>query len=238
MKQSMWNWEASTEKELIEHLHKIPCDIPARGHGRTKEHTERWILRRMLATVSKVSLLNYPVALEKTERPDLILRTKKGTIGIEVTEAVPSSYAQALSVRNKHFPGAIIDISLFKWGSAPRSGKEIRAMLKACTQDLMGPGWIGDSVEKEWAEAIAAAVGTKARKLNEPDFRRQDNNWLAIYDNVPGPGLQLELAVAKLEAILSANTYKTGATFDLVTVESSDNLLLLPSSRILSVVRP
>jgi hypothetical protein len=123
-------------------------------------------------------------------------------------------------------------------GSAPRSGKDIRVILKDGEQELTGPGWNGYSVEEEWAGAIAATVATKTSKLNEPDFRRQDENWLAIYNNVPGPGLLIKIAVAKLQALLQINSSQPDVTFDLVTVESSDDLVLLPSSRILPVVRP
>lgn len=235
----MWSWEACSESDLIQELKNILGTVPPRGAGRTKEHTERWILRHLLATLAQSPLLAYPVAPEKGERPDLVLQTGAGSIGIEVTEAVPEVYAQVVAIRNREFPGAIVDGSLFNWGSPPRAAAEIRDILRNCGHRLSGLGWAGDAVEEEWASAISAAVEVKTAKLNEPTFRRQGSNWLAIYDNVPGAALDLEVAVQKLSPLL-ASLPKLAVHFDVVTVESSDHIVLVRATGtdILPLVRP
>lgn len=45
---------------------------------------------------------------------------------------------------------------------------------------------------------MALAVLHKTEVLNEPTFRRQEGNWLAIYDNTPRPYLDLRSALTYL----------------------------------------
>jgi len=120
----------------------------------------------------------------------LVIQMPTGDVGMEITEAVPQTYAQANAIRNQLYPDAFIDRSIFTWG-ARFTPRQIHDYLKQNPQTLSedSPGWTGDAVETELARAIETAIEKKLNKLNGPEFRRFPQNWLAIYASVPGPFL-------------------------------------------------
>ncbi len=223
----MWNWSAASAPELQQRLKTIPSDVPPRGKGRTKQHIENWVLRHLLWTLANTtSLLTYPVSLRKGERPDLDGETASARIGIEVTEAIPQQYAHAVAIQNRECPPAILDPSLFQYGDPAMDADQIRHLLQQVGDRLIGPGWIGESVEQEWAGRMALAVLHKTEMLNERTFRRQEGNWLAIYDNTPRPYLDVRSALPYLCERL-AGIRRHPVEFDRVFIELPDNLVMV-----------
>jgi hypothetical protein len=55
-------------------------------------------------------------------------------------------------------------------------------------------------------------------KLNGPTFRRQEQNWLAVYDNAPQPVWNLDRACLRLAERLTA-IRPDGVSFDRVFIE-------------------
>lgn len=236
----MWDWSAASARELQQRLTSIPFDVPPRGKGRTTQHIENWVLRHLLWTLANTtSLLPYPLSLRKGERPDLDAETASNRIGIEVTEAIPQHYAHAVAIQNREFPTAILDPSLFQYGNPAMDAVQVRHLLLQAGDRLIGPGWMGESVEQEWAARMAAAVLSKTDLLNEPSFRRQENNWLAIYDNTPRPYLELDVALRNLRDRLASNRRGT-VEFDCVFVELSNELVMVAANRVcaLRLLRP
>lgn len=238
--ETMWNWTAHAPADVIANLSAVPNTVLPRGQGRTKDQTENWVLRNLLATLAPMGLFDYPIQPHRGDRPDLILTTATGTIGIEVTEIMTEAYARAEVIRDREFPCVPVDPSLFRPGNAPQTSAEIRDMLRASGGRLRGKGWAGDDVEKEWAEAAAATVEHKERNLNSPTFRRQSRNWLAVYDNHPAAtaGLDLDAGVAKLVSLLDAR-HCVPVRFDTITIESTSSLIFVapPAVRTLQMVR-
>jgi hypothetical protein len=120
---------AGSTPELLVALHAALEPVLPRGMGRTKEQTETWVICHLLATIAE-SALAFPVVLERGERPDFRLDTHRGLTGVEVTEAVPPIYAKAVAIRNREFPDALVDGSIFSWDSPERSAQEIRDILR------------------------------------------------------------------------------------------------------------
>ncbi len=236
----MWNWTAHAAVDVIANISAVPNIVLPRGQGRTKEQTENWALRNLLATLASMGVFEYPIQPHRGDRPDLILTTATGSIGIEVTEIMTEAYARAEVIRDREFPCVPVDPSLFRPGTAPQTSAQIRGMLRASGGRLRGKGWAGDEVEKEWAEAAAATVEHKERNLNSPTFGRQSRNWLAVYDNHPAAtaGLDLEAGVAKLVLLLNAR-HSVPVRFDTITIESTSSLVLVtsPVVRMLQLVR-
>lgn len=225
----MWDWSAASAHELQQRLNTIPSDVPPRGHGRTKEHIENWVLRHLLWTLANAtSFLTYPLSVKKGERPDLDVGTHSKRIGIEVTEAIPNQYAHAVAIQNRESPTAMLDASLFQYGDRAMDGDQIRHLLGNAGDRLTGPGWVGESAEQEWAGRMALAILHKTQLLNEASFRRQENNWLAIYDNTPRPGLDLGPALGYLRERV-ATIRPQPVEFDRVFIELPNEIVSLAS---------
>lgn len=213
----IWGWEVASRDELHERLLAIPADVPPRGQGRTSEHVERYVVRDLLWTLAnETTLLRYPLSIKKAERPDFDLRAAGVSIGTEITESIPPNLAQAYEIQNKHYQNRALDASLFQWGAPKMTSKEIRAVLEG--QGAHTPGWAFGSENEEWASLIAEAVRFKAEKLNDATYRRQDQNWLAVYDNTPQPALDLGRATRNLSERLAAMRHH-GVSFDRVFIE-------------------
>jgi len=227
----MWNWTAASAAEVIANLRAVPNVVLPRGQGRTKEQTENWVLRNLLATLAPTVLFDYPIQPRRGDRLELTLTAANGSIGIEVMEIMTEAYARAEVIRDRTFPDVPVDPSLFRPGNAPQTSEEIRDLLRASGGRLRGKGWCGDEVEKEWADAVAAAVERKESILNDPTFGRQARNWLALYDNHPATtaGLNLQTGVVKLAALLDHRASHP-VRFETITIESTSSLVVVASS--------
>lgn len=134
-------------------------------------------------------------------------------IGIETTEAVNRDYvrAQMHPAGQKH--GAIIDPSLYKWGSEGRPKSQIRQ--EAGRTQLSGFGWTGDEVECEFGKSIIDVVQRKSLKLRS-HYERYDSNHLLIYHNQPSPAIDIEKA--HIYVVKSLEGYWDQSGFDAVYV--------------------
>ena len=182
----MVNFAAQSAIELIEQLSAIDISVPLRTEGRTTEHCEQWSICRFLATYAETEVINYPLRIEKRERPDFLLRLSSGDIGIEVTEAVAPDWAWADARREKLNYDNLIFLHRFRPGETQRSREEIDNIARGAT---WGSGWVGDGPEREWAEVMIHFALQKAEKLAKPGFERFAADWLLIYDNWPLPAV-------------------------------------------------
>jgi len=224
----MWKWRADSVAELGARIRAIPSDVPPRGQGRQNEHTETYQLRHLLWTTVHVrGLLSFPLDVEMSDRPDFLLRSAGAGIGVELTEATPTNPAQAIAIQEKHYPDRALSASAFAWGTPLMSSEEIRRMFRCHAR--RGAGWFGDAAEEEWASLVAGAVRDKLEKLNADGFRREEQNWLGVYDNLPQPVWKIDLAVARLKDRLAALP-GDGDTFDIVFVERPTSMLMVDRS--------
>jgi hypothetical protein len=231
-KVDVWGWESPSPNELVQKLRAVPHRVPPRGCGRTKDHVEAWTICHLLATLSRTACLHFPLRLQKGERPDFDIESHSGAIGVEITEAIPEDYAQAVAIENTKYPErkAQVDEALFAWGSPKKSPQDIHRLLEKSGDRFTGPGWVGDSVEREWATAVLETIRSKTAKLNEASFRRQPENWLAIFDNIPGAALDIDKAVQFLLPGLAAEPSRT-AVFAKVFVLHSRELVVIDPNR-------
>jgi hypothetical protein len=131
-----------------------------------------------------------------------------------------------VAIGNTKYPGALVDESLFTWGSPKKTPQQIHTHLRTRGNRLTGPGWLADAVEHEWATAVIDTTRSKLDKLNEPDFRRQDENWLAIFDNVPGAALEIGKAIQFLRAALVLEPQRP-ASFSPIFILHSVEILVI-----------
>jgi hypothetical protein len=179
--------------DLKQQLSATDVPVKDRGKGRKKVQTETWICKRFIFTLCDLQYIYYPMKVEFKDRPDLRLYMSNDSFGIEITEIVPESYAQADAIRNKYYPGATVDRSIFTWG-AEYTSKQIHDHLSTVGKKTTGPGWTGDAVEKEWATAVNNSIKEKQEKLNKEGYDLFSKNCLTAYTSTPGPMLNINKA--------------------------------------------
>jgi len=115
--------QATTKDELFQQLSATIPTVSLRGLGRTKEETEPWVTHRLLLTLAKQCLIDFPLSAEvrspPEDRPDLYISSATGEIGVELIEAVCEWLAQAHAIRNKHYPDAVVSRFMFPQGYKP-----------------------------------------------------------------------------------------------------------------------
>lgn len=163
----------------------------------------------------------FPLQLIKRERPDFLLKAGSLNIGIEITEAINEEYAKAVTLPEAASDDAIIDSSLFKWGTTRRKLEDLRFIISQ--KKPTGPGWDGNSVEKEYAAAILDIIDFKTQKLQKLGFDRFDKNWLDIYCNIMLP--LLNLYEANELFVKNATNYWSKNGFSDVFVEKGDSII-------------
>ncbi len=216
---------ANSLLELRKALDKVLDRVPPRGLGRRKEHTEPWIMKRLVMSLASAGVVKFPLRVELNDRPDIVLESDGRTIGIELMELVPPAYAKAVAIANREFPSAIVDRSVFGWGTT-WTPEGIREYLKNKGHRLSGDGWVGDAVETEWADAVRCAIEKKTERLNTDGFRTFSENWLGTYDSAPGPLFNAEVG-AKLLTPSDLIRPKFTRNFDLAVNLVSDSLIVL-----------
>ncbi len=186
----------SDKAKLFSVLRAIDISVPLRTEGRKTHHTEAWTICRLLSTLADSECLDYPLTLEHRDRPDFLLRFGKTEIGIEVTEAISEQYAAYSALAEREFPDVFLEPGHFRWGTPNITVEEMRTLLRQ--NQLTSTPWVGNRPEREWAFCIEGIIDSKLEKLAKPQFGRFNENWLAIYDNLPLPHIDLEKAISFL----------------------------------------
>lgn len=221
---------ARCKDELENQLKNIDISVPPRGKGRTTDDCERWAICRLLSTLNQEEKIEFPLEVQKRERPDFHVLSGGRTFGIEHTEAIPPDYAKAMAISGREKPDAIIDMSLFKFDEE-KPLDEIRRIIHA--SELMGDGWAGNSAEVELSDAIKSVVLGKTKKLEEDSFIKYEKNVLLIYENMPLPHINYDILMEQI-AEKFLDYWDSPITFDSVYIESRDRIILLNQQEITS----
>lgn len=219
---NIMNIEAQSKYQLAKKLADSDITVLSRGDGRTKNQVERWVMYRALATLLANDQIDYPVALSKRERPDYLLNVGDKEIGCEVTEAINGEYLKAQSLPEASADNSMVDVSLFKWGTQERSLKKLRQI--ASRDKLSGPGWAGNSVEREYAKIVYDVTQSKTTNMAKPGYERFDENHLFIYCNQSLPILNISDGAALCSEAFS--NYWSSNSFDRVFVEKGKNIVI------------
>jgi hypothetical protein len=189
-----------SSNDLLATLRKVDISVPQRIDGRSTDHTETWVIARLLSTLAKLDRLPFPLSVTHRDRPDIHLQSRNENIGIELTEAISEQYAAYCALAEREFPDVFLEPAHFRWGAPTLTVEQMRALLRQ--SQLTCDGWVGDRPEQEWALFIQSVVDTKLAKLAREDFAKFDQNWLAVYDNLPLPHIHLGRAIAFLRPLL------------------------------------
>ena len=197
---------AKTEKELNAKLAALDLSVLRRSKGRKKRQVERSHAAHLLSTLPS-QRLSFPLTLEHRDRPDFLLTMGKCSIGIEHTEAVPQNEAHASVLRDK-LP-CTHDVYFISRVVPGEQKKPSKQLIEEICGDKPGPPWEGDSVEREWAEAMAYFAVNKLNKAKAQGFQKFERNWLLIYDNWPLPMVDVSKASKTLSKLDSMRDVMT-----------------------------
>ena len=178
--------EAHSKDELLLQLAATDIAVPLATEGRTKEDRERWSVLRLLATLAQCEQLTYPLQARPGDSPDYVVSVPGGTIGIEVTDAVPRDWARANACREEQGYEEPVMLERFTPGEALRTREEIEEIAQGKNT---GSIWAGNSVEEQFAEVMLHFSLKKKEVFWKPDFKKYDSNWLIIYKDWPLPCL-------------------------------------------------
>jgi hypothetical protein len=215
----MVNLTATSADDLLCRVGAIDIAVPPRTKGRTTEQCERWSICRFLSTYAETDLLQYPLQIEKRERPDFLLSLPSSSIGIEMTEAVPPDWAWADARREKLSYEKLVFLQRFRPAEPRRSKQEIDDIARGASR---GDGWAGDAPEREWADAMLHFADEKTDKFQKPGYEQFKTNWLLIYDNWPLPAVQDQKAAAFLAQRLAS--LDMPLPFDSIFVECENSI--------------
>ena len=206
---------ANTPAELKDRLAELDIDVPPRSEGRRNHHAERYCIAHLLATLP-VEQLSFPLTLTHSDKPDFLLAMFRADVGIEHTEAVPENFTPHV------LPG-----------EPRKTAGELRREIEA---DESGPGWCGDSPEREWAAAMAHYVKEKMPKATADGFVRYPANWLIVYDNWPLPAINCSKAASYLAPLLA----EMGAfsVFDTIFIHDDSHMWEFRETPLTQVLRP
>ena len=155
------------------------------------------------ATIAGTDLLQFPVRVEPGDRPDLVLFGPAEQIGIELTEAISTDQAKVDAMVEREGGGDFRPIRRYRVSDSARSRSEIQALARGESQIFPR---MGDSVERDWVEAMLRIVARKAVAFFKPGFAQHPTNWLLVFDNwQPVAGLDEHLATARLDRKLSGS---------------------------------
>ena len=212
--------DSDTEDGLERQLQGLKVDVPPRVQDtatEAREHAQMYHLLRALLASRQLVL---PVRLCKREAPDFLLQTGDMRIGVETIEAINPDYVRAQVHPAAQSDHAVVDPSLYKWGTQGRPKSQIR--VEAGRTRLTGLPWMDDSVEQEFAQSIKDVVLEKHCKFRS-HYTSFDSNRLLIYHNQPSPRIHIDKARAFTSDILLNYWNKPG--FDTVYVHKYNWML-------------
>ena len=212
--------DSDTEDGLERQLQGLKVDVPPRVQDtatEAREHAQMYHLLRALLASRQLVL---PVRLCKREAPDFLLQTGVIRIGVETTEAINPDYVRAQVHPAAQGDHAVVDASLYKWGTQGRPKSQIRE--EAGLTRLSGLPWTDDSVEQEFAQSIKDVVQEKDCKLRS-HYTIFDSNRLLVYHNQPSPVIHIDKARAYTADILLDYWNQFG--FDTIYVHICNSML-------------
>ncbi len=186
-------FEAGTPGELETCIQALQIDVPPRGQNPASEAREQQQIQHLLHALLHDGQIPLPVRLHKRQAPDFVLETGNLKIGVEATEAINPDYVRACVHPAAQQAGAVVDASLYKWGTQGRPTSQIRE--EAGRKQFTGYGWPSDTVEREFGQSILDVALTKQAKLSS-HYARYDRDRLLVYHDQPSPAIHIDKACA------------------------------------------
>jgi|TARA_B110000211_G_scaffold192920_1_gene220418 hypothetical protein len=224
------NFSAINYNDLHSQLLNLKVVVPPRGKGRTTEHCEQWQIYHLLIALLKINYCTIPFSLKKRERPDFEILNGESSIGVEATEIISPDHARALTLPEGKKESSVIDPSLFKWGHDKYDLNDLREIVSR--EKLTGSGWVGNSVEDEFAQSLLDTINIKHNKFIN-GFKRYNENFLLAYHNAPTPDLDFDLSITLINSTLE--NYWGNGGFEKIIVHKYTTLLIFSETECIKV---
>jgi len=179
-----------SQREFESGVETLDTSVPSRTEGRKSFHRERACLVMFLKALVASSQIDFPFCVRKSESPDFVLTIRETReIGIEHRDITSQGYQKHLSESANKPADDPVWLDQFKSGGPPTS--------------LVNAGWVGDEVEREWAQLALEAIRRKLELLNKTHFLDLDSYELLLYSNTYLPNVDRQKAIAFLSALLN-----------------------------------
>lgn len=209
---------ARSDQELQRALKELDITVGHRGQRGYKQRQQRFDMACLLASLP-LDRFHFPLDVVDDDRPDMTLNMLGTTVGVEITEAVPTNSAHAADLRRELSGNPIY------WPPRPVPGEPKRSreqLLQEIEDDRPGRPYEGDEPERIWIDAMLHVLEDKTERARKPNFRLYPQNWLLVYDAWGLPAVDVESAGAMFETRFVASDLR--CTFDRVYVITSKHL--------------
>lgn len=136
--------------DLYASLPSINVIVPARSNGRTKDHVEIYSIVRLLGSFP-LGRGDFPLQLDKSERPDFILQYGGGQVGIEHTEAIPHNAAKEAAIESQGYGK---DFHFLRRASVDDPRKSSEVLAAEIDDNSYRSSWVAtlsrESEPKQW----------------------------------------------------------------------------------------
>jgi hypothetical protein len=211
---SDFSLKASNCQSLMRQLRRIGRRVGPRlgWNKRSKDDTELFCLRRYIATLAARRRWDYPCSVSMGERPDFMISARGFDRGLEVTQATTEAFQQMLTESERS-----------------RLGARHRRPEHQSEPYELDDGWVGDKPEREWCEAVLAAITCKVGEIHR--YRSARHHDILIYshhktDVVRGVGgKRPEYKRLQMLARQNAVTWKSETRLGVISVIDGPTLL-------------
>ena len=124
-----------------------------------------------------------PVRVEHRDKPDFVLSTPTGRIGLEISSYTDEEVRRARYLGDTRFPNAFIP-NAFDTNIALRGARD-RCSNEEIIDEMFNWETPGEDIieaAEHIARKIFAIVQSKRRKFHSPNFGKFDENWLMLTD--------------------------------------------------------
>lgn len=216
--------DAERIDQFSSRLRAANVTVPGRASGRQKDQVEIYSLIRVLGS-RPYALADFPLKLIKRERPDFLLTLNGAEVGIEHTEAISQNAAKEAYLRDAGEAPESYFVRPASLTEPPKGSRELKAEMAA---DKMPPGWVGDSVERDWVQAMTVFAVKKYRLLQQGTYPRFERTWLVIFDNWTALNSNLMKALPVLRD--SLDSAAIWSLFDCVYILDDNQLIEIGAS--------
>lgn len=174
-------FDAKSPDDLLELLKVTNINVPRRSEGRDKSHREHYCICHLLFAIAHNNILEFPLQVFKTERPDykISFTDVNKNIGIEHTDSESARLGQKRMASEK-LGNNFLWITKDKPNARTDKLVDVENEIK---DNVMGAGWVNNEPEDKWVDYIFHFIKKKYEKLQKNGFRSYDENWLLLYDN-------------------------------------------------------
>ncbi len=192
------NIQAYDKSVFQQILSQVDVSVSKLTESRNKDQRERHNMSHLLSALAHNDMLEYPLKVKSSERPDFLMNMAGKSVGIEVREATnENETVKNIIIETEWKNGTgktCYPVSLARSGERFKGKKKLQEELNI----KHSPGIVGDSAEKNWSKAMMSFIDEKINTLLKDGFQRCQEDWLLIYDNWPstvyfndyGPGMK------------------------------------------------